>query len=110
MAKNQLFAKKSLQVLMDEMAGQHRLHRVLGPITLTSLGIGSIIGTGIFVLVGFVAKNLTGPAMMLSFVVAGTCTSGRASNQRASSAGASGSSVNWLTPCAVASTSTVEGP
>ncbi|MBI3466757.1 MAG: amino acid permease [Planctomycetes bacterium] len=71
MAKNQLFAKKSLQVLMDEMAGEHRLHRVLGPITLTSLGIGSIIGTGIFVLVGLVAKDLTGPALMVSFITAG---------------------------------------
>jgi APA family basic amino acid/polyamine antiporter len=72
MAKNQLFAKKSLKVLMDEMAGEHRLHRVLGPVTLTSLGIGSIIGTGIFVLVGLVAKDLTGPALMISFIAAGT--------------------------------------
>jgi len=71
MAKRQVFAKKSLQVLMDEMAGEHRLHRVLGPITLTSLGIGSIIGTGIFVLVGLVAKDLTGPALTVSFIVSG---------------------------------------
>jgi APA family basic amino acid/polyamine antiporter len=47
---------------------------VLGPVALTSLGIGSIIGTGIFVLVGQAAHDKTGPALTLSFVVAGiTC-------------------------------------
>jgi APA family basic amino acid/polyamine antiporter len=68
---SQLFAKKSLQVLLDEMAGEHRLRRVLGPVTLSALGIGAIIGTGIFVLVGKAAHFTTGPALMLSFVVAG---------------------------------------
>ena len=48
----QLFAKKSIHVLLDEMAGDHRLRRVLGPVALTALGVGAIIGTGIFVLVG----------------------------------------------------------
>ncbi len=71
MAWNQLFAKKSLQVLLDEMAGEHRLRRVLGPVTLSSLGVGAIIGTGIFVLVGKAAHDTTGPALMLSFVLAG---------------------------------------
>src|SRR5215467_15496201 len=71
---SQLFAKKSLQDLMDEMAGEHRLRRVLGPISLTALGVGAIIGTGIFVLVGKAANQNAGPALMLSFVVAGlTC-------------------------------------
>jgi len=71
---SQLFAKKSLKVLLDEMAGEHRLRRVLGPVTLTSLGVGAIIGTGIFVLVGKAAAQQAGPALMLSFVVSGiTC-------------------------------------
>ncbi len=67
----QLFAKKSLKLLLDEMAGDHRLRRVLGPVTLTSLGVGAIIGTGIFVLTGIAAHDKTGPALMLSFSMAG---------------------------------------
>jgi APA family basic amino acid/polyamine antiporter len=47
---------------------------VLGPVQLSSLGVGAIIGTGIFVLVGVAAHDRTGPALTLSFVVAGlTC-------------------------------------
>ncbi len=53
------------------MEGSHRLKRTLGPISLTALGVGAIIGTGIFVLVGKAAANQAGPAIMLSFVVAG---------------------------------------
>src|SRR5215218_4086923 len=72
--KNQLFAKKSLAQLLDEMAGENRLRRVLGPIQLTSLGVGAIIGAGIFVATGAAARNVAGPALMLSYVVAGvTC-------------------------------------
>src|SRR5205823_9032767 len=71
MAMNQLFAKKSLKVLLEEMAGEHRLRRVLGPVALTAMGVGAIIGTGIFVLVGKAAHDTTGPALMLSFVTAG---------------------------------------
>lgn len=67
----QLFAKKSLQVLLDEMAGEHRLKRVLGPISLTSLGVGAIIGTGIFVLTGLAARNYAGPGLIASFIIAG---------------------------------------
>jgi APA family basic amino acid/polyamine antiporter len=67
-----LFAKKPLQVLLDEMAGEHRLRRILGPVQLTSLGVGCIIGTGIFVLTGVAAHDKTGPALMLSFAAAGT--------------------------------------
>jgi APA family basic amino acid/polyamine antiporter len=74
MSRNQLFAKKSLKVLLDEMAGDHRLRRVLGPVTLTALGIGAVIGAGIFVATGAAAKTVAGPALMLSYVVAGvTC-------------------------------------
>lgn len=71
MLRKQLFAKKSLQVLLDEMAGEHRLRRVLGPVTLSSLGIGAIIGTGIFVLTGLAARKEAGPGLILSFVLAG---------------------------------------
>ncbi len=48
------------------------LHRVLGPLDLTLLGIGAIIGAGIFVLTGVAAATKAGPAIMLSYVVAGT--------------------------------------
>src|SRR2546430_13908878 len=65
------FAKKPLAFLLQEMEGENRLRRVLGPVTLTSLGVGAIIGTGIFVLTGVAAHDKTGPALMLSFVVSG---------------------------------------
>src|SRR5262249_47431677 len=53
-----------------EMEGGHRLRRALGPVALTALGIGAIIGTGIFVLIGKAALT-GGPALIVSFVVAG---------------------------------------
>lgn len=68
---NQLFARKPLDQLLEELKGENRLRRVLGPMQLTSLGVGAIIGTGIFVLTGVAAHDKTGPALMLSFVVAG---------------------------------------
>src|SRR5436305_5044310 len=67
----QIFARKPLKLLLEEMAGEHRLRRVLGPVQLTSLGVGAVIGTGIFVLTGVAAHERAGPAMILSFVVAG---------------------------------------
>ncbi|HEV2948417.1 MAG TPA: amino acid permease [Gemmataceae bacterium] len=72
---NQLFAKKSLETLHAEMEGENRLRRVLGPINLTSLGIGAIIGAGIFVMTGRTAAADAGPAVIMSYVVAGIgCT------------------------------------
>jgi basic amino acid/polyamine antiporter, APA family len=68
---SQLFAKKPLKLLLEEMAGEHRLRRVLGPVQLTSLGVGCVIGAGIFVITGKAAHDSAGPALMLSFVVAG---------------------------------------
>ena len=65
------FATKSLDLLLEEMAGEHRLHRVLGPVSLTALGIGTIIGAGIFVVVGTVAHDKTGPAIVASLMVSG---------------------------------------
>jgi APA family basic amino acid/polyamine antiporter len=58
-------------MLLAEEAGTHRLRRVLGPVQLTALGVGAIIGTGIFILTGVAAHDRTGPALMLSFVMAG---------------------------------------
>ena len=72
--RRQLFATKSLTQLLEEMAGENRLRRVLGPVHLTSLGVGAIIGAGIFVATGAAARNVAGPTLMLSYVVAGiTC-------------------------------------
>jgi APA family basic amino acid/polyamine antiporter len=58
-------------MLLEEANGENRLRRVLGPVQLTSLGVGAIIGTGIFVLTGVAAHDKAGPALVLSFVVAG---------------------------------------
>jgi APA family basic amino acid/polyamine antiporter len=72
---DQLFAKKSLETLHAEMEGENRLRRILGPINLTSLGIGAIIGAGIFVMTGRTAAADAGPAVIMSYVVAGIgCT------------------------------------
>ena len=72
--QSQLFARKPHSLLLEELRGESRLRRVLGPVQLSSLGVGAIIGTGIFVLTGIAAHDRTGPALMLSFVVAGiTC-------------------------------------
>ena len=56
------------------MKDDNRLRRVLGPVTLTSLGVGAIIGAGIFVATGAAAKGIAGPALMVSYALAGlTC-------------------------------------
>jgi APA family basic amino acid/polyamine antiporter len=71
---SQMFARKPLEVLLEEMKGEHRLRRVLGPVQLTALGVGAVIGAGIFVATGAAAHNVAGPALMISYVVAGmTC-------------------------------------
>lgn len=66
-----LFARKPLALLLQEMEGDNRLRRVLGPVALTSLGVGCIIGTGIFVLTGIAAHDKAGPALMVSYALAG---------------------------------------
>jgi APA family basic amino acid/polyamine antiporter len=65
-----LFARKPIETLLKEMKGGERLHRVLGPVALTSLGVGATIGAGIYVLTGEVAYNYAGPSIMLSFLLA----------------------------------------
>jgi APA family basic amino acid/polyamine antiporter len=64
-----LFRRKSLALLRTEAEG-HVLKRALGALDLTALGIGSIIGTGIFVLTGVAASQHAGPALVLSMVFA----------------------------------------
>jgi len=66
-----LFVKKSVASLVEQGERQSGLRRTLGPVSLTLLGLGAIIGTGIFVLTGVAAKEYAGPAIVLSFVVAG---------------------------------------
>jgi basic amino acid/polyamine antiporter, APA family len=71
----QLFTRKPVHVLLAETEGDHGLRKVLGPVQLTALGVGAIIGAGIFVLTGLAANQYAGPALALSFVVAGIgCT------------------------------------
>ncbi|MBA3759903.1 MAG: amino acid permease [Gemmatimonadota bacterium] len=69
-----LFRRKSVTALQAEAAADHSLKRALGPLNLTALGIGAIIGTGIFVLTGTVAAQNAGPAVILSFVLAGVAS------------------------------------
>ena len=63
MRESPLFAPKPLSLSLEEMKGENRLRRILGPVALTSLGIGCIIGTGIFVLQGLAAHDKAGPAL-----------------------------------------------
>ena len=66
-----LFRRKSVTALQAEAAADTSLKRTLGPLNLTMLGIGAISGTGRFVLTGTVAAQNAGPAVVLSFVLAG---------------------------------------
>lgn len=66
-----LLRRKSVTDLQAEALTDNSLHRALGPVNLTALGVGAIIGTGIFVLTGTVAAQNSGPAVVLSFVLAG---------------------------------------
>jgi APA family basic amino acid/polyamine antiporter len=69
---NSLFVKKPMSMLLGEAkdTGEHSLKRSLGAVQLTALGVGAIIGAGIFVLSGLGA-HYAGPALMLSFVLSG---------------------------------------
>jgi APA family basic amino acid/polyamine antiporter len=68
-----LFATKSIEQLRAEAqeSGEHSLRRVLGPVNLVTLGVGAIIGAGIFVLTGQAAAAYAGPGIVLSMVLAG---------------------------------------
>lgn len=68
-----LLATKPLETLLAESqeTGEHSLRRALGPINLLTLGIGAIIGAGIFVITGQAAAQFAGPAILFSFILAG---------------------------------------
>ncbi len=70
---SKLLITKPLETIMAEAQeeGAHTLKRALGPFNLIMLGIGAIIGTGIFVLTGQAAATYAGPAIVLSFILAG---------------------------------------
>jgi len=71
--RHSIFQKRSLEEMLATTQRQG-LKKVLGPIELTALGIGAIIGTGIFVLTGVAAAEYAGPALILSFILSGiTC-------------------------------------
>lgn len=75
-----LFIKKSIEALQAEaeQSGSKSLKRVLGPVSLVALGVGVIIGAGLFSITGTVAAGYTGPAITLSFIIAaiGCCFAG----------------------------------
>lgn len=70
-----IFNKKPIDMLLREAQGEDgkdkSLRKVLGAFELTMLGIGTVIGTGIFVLTGIAAAKYSGPALVISFVIAG---------------------------------------
>ncbi len=66
-----LFRRKRVADLQNEVAADQRLRRTLGPWNLTALGVGAIIGAGIFVLTGQAAANYAGPGIVISFILAG---------------------------------------
>ena len=69
-----LLRRKSISDLQAEALTDNSLKRALGALNLTALGVGAIIGTGIFVLTGTVAAQNAGPAVILSFIFAGVAS------------------------------------
>lgn len=65
-----LFATKSLNRILTESGQENQLRRSLGPAALVALGVGAVVGAGIFTLTGVVAANNAGPAIVISFVFA----------------------------------------
>ncbi|MCL6453329.1 MAG: amino acid permease [Alicyclobacillus sp.] len=66
-----LFRKKSVADFIDDSRERSKLKKTLGAFDLTLLGIGAIIGTGIFVLTGVVAAEHSGPGLAISFIISG---------------------------------------
>jgi basic amino acid/polyamine antiporter, APA family len=66
-----LFRRRRVSDLQAEILTDHSLKRALGPLNLTALGIGAVIGAGIFVLTGQAAAQYAGPAIVFSFILAG---------------------------------------
>ena len=94
-----LFIRKSLETLQAEAqeSGSNTLKRVLGPISLIALGVGVIIGAGLFSITGTVAALHTGPAITLSFIIAaiGCCFAGLCYAEFASMIPVSGSAYTY---------------
>ncbi|EFL50725.1 amino acid permease-associated region [Solidesulfovibrio fructosivorans JJ]] len=68
-----LWRRKSIAALQKEATLKNGFKKTLGPINLTAIGIGAVIGAGIFVLTGQAAADYAGPAVVLSFVLAAIC-------------------------------------
>ena len=66
-----LLRRKSVTDLQAEILTDHSLKKALGPLNLTALGIGAVIGAGIFVLTGQAAAQYAGPGIVFSFILAG---------------------------------------
>jgi APA family basic amino acid/polyamine antiporter len=66
-----IFRTKPIRQLVESTEGEHALKRVLNPFELVLFGIGAVVGTGIFVITGVAAANFTGPAIVVSFIIAG---------------------------------------
>ncbi|PGL70880.1 amino acid permease [Bacillus sp. AFS055030] len=75
---NAFFRKKSIEQLQQDGAKNTGLNRVLGLWQLTAIGLGGIIGVGIFVLTGVAAAEHAGPAVLLSFIIAGLASAAAA--------------------------------
>ncbi len=69
-----LFRRHTIADLQSDARNNQRLKRALGAVNLTALGVGAIVGTGIFVLTGTVAAQNSGPAVVLSFAMAGVAS------------------------------------
>lgn len=67
-----IFKTKSIKDLIDETKGKNSLKKALGAKELTLLGIGAIVGAGIFVITGLAAGRYSGPALVISFIISGT--------------------------------------
>src|SRR3954464_7005209 len=75
---NAFFRKKSIEQLQQISTKKGGLQRVLGLWQLTAIGLGGIIGVGIFVLTGVAAAEHAGPAVILSFLIAGLASAAAA--------------------------------
>lgn len=71
MSLSRLFARKSIEVLQRQTQ-DNGMRKVLGPLQLVLLGVGCIVGAGIYVMIGPAAANYAGPGVILSFLIAGT--------------------------------------
>ena len=94
-----LFVRKSLESLVAEANenGSKGLKRVLGPWSLVALGVGVIVGAGLFSITGTVAAEYTGPAITISFIIAalGCCFAGLCYAEFASMIPISGSAYTY---------------